>query len=243
MPGDRALVDRLEEPGGLVARAAEELRETSTIVGEVVLWHAALSTTSPCGRKPSGRHRLRPRGVVSVLRSSVLSRTLAVAVLLPLALAAPRLSARAPEAPPPEETRISLDFKDADVLDVVRLMAEVGRFQVVADSGPACRLTRRLERAPLAVAFDTVLRACGLGSDEHGGIVRVAPVARLSAEQAERRRLGEEQRLNRPLYTRSIRLSYAQAAELAPLVKRHLSPRGEVAYDTRTNTLFVTDVE
>ncbi len=174
----------------------------------------------------------------------MLSRSLVVAAaLLPLSLAGPRLSARAPEAPPPQDTRISLDFKDVDILDVVRLMAEVGRFQVVADPGVSCRLTLRLEQATLTAAFDVVLRACGLGSDEDGGIVRVAPVARLAAEQAERRRLGEEQRLNRPLRTTSIRLSYAQAAELAPLVKRHLSPRGEVAYDARTNTLLVTDVE
>ena len=39
------------------------------------------------------------------------------------------------------------------------------------------------------------------------------------------------------------RLSYAQAAELAPLIKKFLSPRGEVIFDARTNTLIVTDVD
>ena len=37
------------------------------------------------------------------------------------------------------------------------------------------------------------------------------------------------------------RLSYARAQELAPIVKRFLSPRGEVVYDTRTNTLIIID--
>ena len=40
-----------------------------------------------------------------------------------------------------------------------------------------------------------------------------------------------------------MRLSYAKAAEVAPLLKRFLSPRGDVTYDARTNTLFVTDIE
>jgi type II secretory pathway component HofQ len=39
------------------------------------------------------------------------------------------------------------------------------------------------------------------------------------------------------------RLSYAKAAEMAPLVKKFLSPRGEVIFDARTNTLIVTDIE
>ena len=55
--------------------------------------------------------------------------------------------------------------------------------------------------------------------------------------------LTEERALDRPLQTRVIRLSYARAAEVASLLKKYLSPRGDVAYDARTNTLFVTDIE
>jgi type IV pilus assembly protein PilQ len=161
--------------------------------------------------------------------------------LLPLAV--PARAAQTPDALPPTETRISIDFKDADILDIVRLMAEVGDFQVVVDPGIACKLTLRLKDVPLPTAFDVLLRSCGLGYDEDGGIVRVAPTGKLTAERAERRRLDEERRLNRPLRTRVIRLSYAKAAEMAPLLKRFLSPRGEVVYDPRTNTLFVTDIE
>ena len=162
--------------------------------------------------------------------------------LLPLVLAPPA-GAAAPRADEATETRVSLDVKDADVLDVARLMAEAGGFQLVADSGPTCRLTLRLERAALDAAFQAVLRACGLAAEEESGIVRVARAARLLAEAEERRRLGEAQRLERPLRTHVLRLSYARAAELAPLLRQHLSPRGEVAWDARTNTLLVTDVE
>jgi type IV pilus assembly protein PilQ len=147
------------------------------------------------------------------------------------------------EASPSPEARISVDFKDGDILDIVRLLAEVGDFQVVAVPGVSCKLTLKLKEVPLQTAFDVILRTCGLGHDEENGIVRVAPTAKLVAERAEARRLEEERALNRPLRTQVMRLSYARAAEVAPLLKRFLSPRGDVTYDARTNTLFVTDIE
>ena len=146
-------------------------------------------------------------------------------------------------ASPSTETRISLDFKDADILDVVRLMSEVGSFQVVIDPGVSCKLTMKLKEVPWDAALDVALRSCGLGHDTQNGIVRVAPVAKLTEEAASRRKLAEEQRLDRPLRTTRYRLSYAKAAELAPLIKKFLSPRGEVVVDPRTNTLIITDIE
>src|SRR5262245_28538951 len=92
-------------------------------------------------------------------------------------------------AAPPPEARISIDFKDADVLDIVRLLAEVGDFQMVVDPGVACKLTLNLKEVPLQTAFDVILRSCGLGSDEDNGIVRVAPTAKLIAEREAARKL------------------------------------------------------
>jgi len=168
-------------------------------------------------------------------------------VLFSAALAVPAVAADAPPAraaaTPPSEARISVDFKDADIVDIVRLLSEVGNFQVVIDPGTSCNLTLKLKEVPWDSALDVALRVCGLGSEDDGGIVRVAPVAKLTAEHQERRRLAEEQKLNRPLRTVRYTLSYARAAELAPLIKKFLSPRGNVVFDARTNTLIITDVD
>jgi type IV pilus assembly protein PilQ len=165
-------------------------------------------------------------------------------LLLLLGTASSVVGAPAVEKPSASaETRISLDFKDADILDVVRLMAEVGSFQVVVDPGVSCKLTMKLKEVPWDSALDVALRSCGLGQDTENGIVRVAPVAKLTEEAAARRKLAEEQRLDRPLRTTRYRLSYAKATELAPLIKKFLSPRGEVVVDARTNTLIITDIE
>jgi type IV pilus assembly protein PilQ len=165
-------------------------------------------------------------------------------LLLSVALAAPLAAAPLTAAPATREAeaRVSVDFKDADILDIIRLMSEVGGFQVVIDPGVSCKLTLKLTEVPWTTTLGMALRSCGLASEEDHGVVRVAPAAKLTAEAAERRKLAEEQRLNRPLQTRTYRLSYARAAELAPLIKKFLSPRGEVIFDARTNTLIVTDI-
>jgi type II secretory pathway component HofQ len=169
------------------------------------------------------------------------------ALLVPMVLAAaPAGFADAPiraTAPASAEALISLDFKDADIVDVVRLMAEVGQFQVVVDPGVSCKLTLKLKSVPWDTALDLALRVCSLGQETDNGIVRVAPVAKLTAEYQARRQLAEAQKLNRPLRTVRYTLSYARAAELAPLIKKFLSPRGDVVFDARTNTLIVTDVD
>jgi type II secretory pathway component HofQ len=165
--------------------------------------------------------------------------TLPAVALVVLSVAAPAQPSRTPAG----ETKISVDFKDADVLDIVRLMSELGDFQVVAHPGISCKLTLKLKEVPLQTAFDLTLKTCGLGYEEESGIFRVAPTATLTAEHAAQRKLDEERRLAGPLKTKMYRLSYARAAEMAPLVKKFLSPRGEVIFDARTNTLIVTDID
>lgn len=144
-------------------------------------------------------------------------------------------------SPAPDEARISLDVKDVPVADIVSALAEVGRFQVVFDPGLTCPLTLKVREVRWRVAFESALRACRLSYEEEGGIIRVAPVERLNAESEDRRKLAEERARSAAHTVSSFRLSYARAAEMAPLVKRLLSPRGDVVYDARTNTLIVVD--
>ena len=139
------------------------------------------------------------------------------------------------------EARVSLDVKDAPIVDIVGLLAEVGGFQVVFDPGLSCKLTLKMTETRWLGVLDLSLRACGLGREEDNGIIRVAPVARLAEESAARRRLAEEQQRSGPRTLTRYRLSYARAQEMAPILKRFLSPRGEVVYDTRTNTLIIID--
>jgi type IV pilus assembly protein PilQ len=142
-------------------------------------------------------------------------------------------------APASGESLISLQAKDADVRDVVSLLAEAGGVQVVFDPGVACRLTLAFEAAQLESALGSVLRACGLAVEQEGNVLRVARLERLREEARQRRALREEQDVGRPRRLQLERLSYARARELAPLLQQQLPPGAEVTFDERTNTLIV----
>jgi type IV pilus assembly protein PilQ len=142
---------------------------------------------------------------------------------------------------PEAEARISIDVKDAAAVDVVRMLAEVADFQVVFDPGVSCALTLKLTGVRWQKALELTLTSCGLGQEGEGRVLRIAPAARLIEESAARRRLDEERAQRGPALLTLYRLSYARAEAMAPLLKRWLSPRAVVTYDTRTNILLVVD--
>jgi len=157
---------------------------------------------------------------------------------LGLALAA-ALATGSPAGGGAPEAKVSLDLKDAPVVDIVNVLAEVGGFQVVFDPGIACRLTMKVGEARWRHVLDTALRACGLGREEEGGVLRVATVAKLKGEAEARRTLDEERRMAPVGRLESFRLSYARAQEMASLLQRTLPPTARATYDARTNTLIL----
>ncbi len=162
---------------------------------------------------------------------------MALQAAIPLLLAAALAGGPGPRND--REARVSLDVKEAPVVEIVQALAEAGGFQVVFDAGISCRLTMKLPGARWRSVLETALSACALGDDEEGDVLRVAPLARLQQEAAERRRLAEEREARLQGRLSSFRLSYARAQEVAPLLQRILAPNGRVSFDSRTNTLIV----
>ncbi len=78
-------------------------------------------------------------------------------------------------APPEErEVRISIDVREAQVLDVLRLLSELAGFQLVIDPGVSCSLTLKLSEVPWTAVLEHSLRSCDLGQEEEEGVVIAA---------------------------------------------------------------------
>ncbi len=138
--------------------------------------------------------------------------------------------------------RIDLDLKDADIHNILRLLADVGRVNIVTADDVTGSVTIRMRNVPWDQALDVVLQAKGLGMVRQGNLIRVAPMAQLQKER-ELRLAQQKQELDlAPLETRLIPVSYAQADELQARAKDFLSPRGSLAVDERTNVLIARDV-
>lgn len=138
--------------------------------------------------------------------------------------------------------RIDLDFKDADIHNILRLISEVGDVNVVTADNVGGSVTIRMRNVPWDQALDVILQAKGLGMVRQGNLIRVAPVAQLEQER-EAAIARQKQRLQlAPLETRLVPVSYATANGLQPRVRELLTERGTVSVDERTNMLIVRDV-
>jgi type IV pilus assembly protein PilQ len=125
---------------------------------------------------------------------------------------------------------------------VLRLLADVGRVNIVTADDVGGTVTIRMRNIPWDQALDTVLQSKKLGMVRRGNIIRVAPIEQLEKERemAIARRKQELQLA--PLETRLIPVSYAQAEDVQARARELLSSRGSIAVDERTNVMIVRDV-
>jgi type IV pilus assembly protein PilQ len=152
-------------------------------------------------------------------------------------------AAQAPEAKKYTGQPISLDFQGADLRAVLRVFSEISGLNVVIDPSIQGSVDVALRDVPWDQALEIILRANKLGYSLDGTIVRIAPLAVLSEEEAQRRKLVDEQALSGRLQVLTRTLSYAKAEDVAPLLtKTVLSSRGQVQTDARTNTLIINDL-
>ncbi|MBW2701031.1 MAG: type IV pilus secretin PilQ [Deltaproteobacteria bacterium] len=138
--------------------------------------------------------------------------------------------------------RISLDFKDADIHNILRLISEVAKLNIITSDKVKGSITVTMRNVPWDQALDIILKTKGLGKVRHGNIVRVATLGEL---ESERKALLEKQvtRIKlEPLRVRLVPVNYAIAGDLATQLKEILSERGSVAIDQRTNVLIIKDV-
>ncbi len=144
--------------------------------------------------------------------------------------------------------RLSLDFQDIEVRDVLQILADFKNLNLVASDSVSGSVTLRLKSVPWDQALDIVLKSKGLGQRQENNVLVVAPAAELAAQ--ERELLESEQQIRElaPLYSELVQVNYATAAEIAAVLlggegNRILSERGSVQVIERTNSLLVQETQ
>lgn len=137
---------------------------------------------------------------------------------------------------------IDLQLKEADIRDVLRQFAQVTGLNIAIDPQVSGTVTVEFDDVPWDQALELILRQNGLAYSLDGNVMRVGTIDRLAAEQAQIRRLEEDEQLNVPLQTIIKDLSYARAAQMVPLLQRMASRRGQIQFDTRTNQVIITEI-
>ena len=164
------------------------------------------------------------------------------------------------ELPSTEARKISMDFKDADINNLLRILAEVSGANIV--SGPEVKgtVTVRLINVSWDQALEAILKSNNFGSLKEGNIIRVASLLNISKELDERRkREAEELRLKElekkekvalvPLEQAIISVNYVSADKLMenlqPLVSKDpeapTKDRGKLTLHQETKSIIIND--
>jgi type IV pilus assembly protein PilQ len=135
-----------------------------------------------------------------------------------------------------------MNFKDLDLKDFFRLIHEISGLNVVLDPSVKGSVTIVLDDVPWDQALAIVLDNNGLACTLQGNVLRIATLETMKTEAEARRAQQEAQALAVPKQTITRYMSYGHAKDAMPVIKKFLSPRGDVVADDRSNALVVEDI-
>ncbi len=123
--------------------------------------------------------------------------------------------------------RISFDFIDADIRNVLRVLSEVGTKNIIVAEDVKGKVTIKLENVPLEEAFDVILKSNDLAKVEEENVIRIVTVKKLNEERdretkqrleflkaREARDKAEEE-----FITETVFVNYADVADVAKMIR------------------------
>ncbi|MCL6584486.1 MAG: type IV pilus secretin PilQ [bacterium] len=151
---------------------------------------------------------------------------------------------------------ISLDFQDADIRSVLRIIGEVSNHNMVIDPDVKGRVTVTIQNpVPWDQALDIILKTNQLAMRMEGNIIRIETQRTFQQEEdaavkaIQAKQMAEQaQKNSRPLKTEIISVNYAQASKLKEQISPMLTdPKGlqepsSIIVDERTNSLIIKDL-
>lgn len=141
--------------------------------------------------------------------------------------------------------KLSLNFQDIEIRSVLQLIAEFTGLNVVTSDSVNGNVTLRLKNVPWDQALDIILKTKGLSSRQFDNVLLIGPAEELAAREKVELETSQQVEELAPLRTEYMQVNYAQASDIAKLLKDEanvlISSRGNVSVDTRTNTLLVLD--
>lgn len=159
-------------------------------------------------------------------------------------------------APILKKKTISLDFQDADIVPILRLLGDVSGYNMVIHPEVKGRITMKLKNAPWDQALDIVLKTFALEKIMEGNIIRVLTAKAYQEEKKAvtdaREAVGRADDLvtkifsvnNANVETVKAKEGAAEAIGMKEIIEKGkvLSPRGSISADSRTRSLIVKDV-
>lgn len=119
---------------------------------------------------------------------------------------------------------VTLDFKDADIANVLKIISYKAGVNIVAAPEVAGNITVRLTDVPWQTALDVILKTHGFAFEQQGNIISVAPITKITEQKKQEVELAQVQ----PTVTEVFNLKYIDAQDAQRALESQLSPRGKI---------------
>lgn len=139
-------------------------------------------------------------------------------------------------------TPMDFSFKNADLTNVLKFIAQVSNLNIVVDPGVTGRINAELKQVPWDQALELFLKINKLDMVLEGNILRIGKVDSLAREASMRRKLQEAREMDGKLEVTTRKLSYSKASDVKKILIKQLSARGEIQVDDRTNLLMISEI-
>jgi len=138
-----------------------------------------------------------------------------------------------------EAAHVSLDFQDADIRNVLKVLAFKSGVNIVAAPDVTGVVNIELKDVPWQKALDVILSTYGYGFVRKDNIISVMTIENLKKYREDSLALEAQE----PLISRTFPLSFAKAQDAMKVIDKLISKRGFINFDDRTNALIIRDLE
>jgi len=142
---------------------------------------------------------------------------------------------------------ISMDLQNVDIQDAIRMLAQYDQMNIVISPTIHGLVSLHLHQTSAKKALDLLLESHGLSKWEMDNVWYVISSTELIQHEQEQIKLQTLMQETSPLLTQIWHIHYAKAEDIALLLQDNnnslLSKRGHVRVDSRTNILYVQDME
>lgn len=144
--------------------------------------------------------------------------------------------------------KVSLDFDNAEIRHVFRLLADVSEKNFIVGDDVKGNISIKLANVPWQQALDVILDTSGLVLREDGNVVTIMTKEKHKAKTKEeleaQEQLLKSQREKvklEELETAVFSINYSDVANVVTLLNARKTERGSITQDTRTNKVIATD--
>jgi hypothetical protein len=139
--------------------------------------------------------------------------------------------------------RMSMQVFDANILDVLRMIQQVGNINLVVSDKVKGTINVSLKNIPWDQALSTILQNAGLACVRQGSVMRISYLEDLKNERKVAAEARDAYKNLEPLKIMVAKYTLSDSKDVEKKLSVLLSKRGKIAVDATTRTIVIYDMQ